>query len=210
MSDIDGGMRGIGALPPNAAKRVYETNDSLQGDYLWTSGNLAEAIPDVMTPCTWSAFERWSVDSIGPRIVAGHPLWGTFAGRIYFNLSTTVSLAKRLGSSAVIRELSDQSVGPVPEDVGVPLVHLSLWAAVRDAGIRETRVQAASILRRRAARRAASLTPRRAAEARSSLAAITDAAELSAAWRSSVDPLFSDASALMRFARPEVAQMTAD
>jgi pyruvate,water dikinase len=29
-------------------------NDSLTGDYLWTSTNLGEAIPDVMTPCTWS------------------------------------------------------------------------------------------------------------------------------------------------------------
>ncbi len=31
-----------------------EWNDSLTGDYLWTSVNVGEAVPDVMTPCSWS------------------------------------------------------------------------------------------------------------------------------------------------------------
>lgn len=29
-------------------------NDSLATDFLWTSTNVGEALPDVMTPCTWS------------------------------------------------------------------------------------------------------------------------------------------------------------
>ena len=38
-----------------------EWNDSLSVDYLWTKGNLGEAVPDVMTPCTWSltAWAGW-------------------------------------------------------------------------------------------------------------------------------------------------------
>jgi phosphohistidine swiveling domain-containing protein len=188
--------------------RDYDVNDSLRGNDVWTSGNVGEAIPDVMTPCTWSAFERSSLEAIGPRTVAGRPLWGTIAGRLYFNLSTTVSLARRFGSSAMIRELSDQSVGPIPAGVDVPLVRLPLWASFRDAGIREVRVQAAAVLRRRGALRAATAMPRRAAEVRAGLAAIRTEADLAAAWRSSVEPLFADASALLRFARPEVMQMT--
>ena len=31
-----------------------EWNDSLTGDYLWSNTNLVEAVPDVMTPSTWS------------------------------------------------------------------------------------------------------------------------------------------------------------
>ena len=34
--------------------QVEEWNDSRKGDYLWTAGNFGEAIPDVMTPITWS------------------------------------------------------------------------------------------------------------------------------------------------------------
>lgn len=34
--------------------QIGEWNDSLTGDYLWTSANYGEAVPDVMTPCTWS------------------------------------------------------------------------------------------------------------------------------------------------------------
>jgi hypothetical protein len=32
-------------------------NESLAGEYLWTNGNLGEALPDVMTPATWSFIE---------------------------------------------------------------------------------------------------------------------------------------------------------
>jgi phosphohistidine swiveling domain-containing protein len=161
-----------------------------------------------MTPCTWSAFERWGLDAVGPKTAGGHPLWGTIAGRFYFNLSTTLSLAACFGSSPLIRELSDQSVGPLPPDATVPLVRLSLRDAVRDAGIREVRVQVTSVVRRRATTRTATLMPKRAADVRAALTTITTDEELAAAWRSSVDPLFADASSLMRFARPEVIRMT--
>jgi hypothetical protein len=31
-----------------------EWNDSLSGEFLWSNVNLSEAVPDVMTPSTWS------------------------------------------------------------------------------------------------------------------------------------------------------------
>jgi phosphoenolpyruvate synthase/pyruvate phosphate dikinase len=33
---------------------LEEWNNSLSGDSLWTRANVGEAVPDVMTPCTWS------------------------------------------------------------------------------------------------------------------------------------------------------------
>jgi rifampicin phosphotransferase len=48
-----------GRAARSAASTSLEVwNDSLDGDYLWTSANLAEAIPDVMTPSTWSRRRR--------------------------------------------------------------------------------------------------------------------------------------------------------
>jgi pyruvate,water dikinase len=31
---------------------MAQWNDSLDGDYLWSNGNVGEALPDVMTPAT--------------------------------------------------------------------------------------------------------------------------------------------------------------
>src|SRR6266496_3464465 len=46
------------------APALEEWNDSLSGDSLWTCANVGEAVPDVMTPCTWSLIQvflpkRW-------------------------------------------------------------------------------------------------------------------------------------------------------
>ncbi len=46
------------------APALEEWNDSLSGDSLWSCANVGEAVPDVMTPCTWSLIQvflpkRW-------------------------------------------------------------------------------------------------------------------------------------------------------
>lgn len=53
--------RPITTLHEHNSKNV-EWNESLGGDYLWTNGNLGEAIPDVMTPCTWSLVQIFMAD----------------------------------------------------------------------------------------------------------------------------------------------------
>ena len=45
------------AADRTAAGPGEQWNDSLDGDYLWGNGNVGEALPDVMTPATWSFVE---------------------------------------------------------------------------------------------------------------------------------------------------------
>jgi pyruvate,water dikinase len=40
-----------------------EWNDSLKGDYLWSNVNVSEAVPDVMTPSTWSLWRIYHYDA---------------------------------------------------------------------------------------------------------------------------------------------------
>jgi pyruvate,water dikinase len=55
------------ARPITGRREVW--NDSLKGDYLWTNGNLGEAIPSVMTPCTWSLVQSF-IAPVSPSVIA--------------------------------------------------------------------------------------------------------------------------------------------
>src|SRR4029079_1924647 len=72
-------------------------NDSLAGDYLWTSGNVGEAVPDVMTPCTWSLVKIFLDDTLPMPSMDGHSLSGNIGGRLYINLSSIATLAAAFG-----------------------------------------------------------------------------------------------------------------
>jgi pyruvate,water dikinase len=181
-------------------------NDSLVGEYLWSSGNVAEAVPDVMTPATWWAVQRSVTESAGPRTVAGHPCWGTIGGRLYVNLSMALSLAKRLMSTAWFRELTEQSIGPLREDLDVPLYRLPLWRSLRDVGLREVAVQLGSVTRRRALAREIGSMPARCDQALARIANAASASELAGSWREGIEVLFADSCGLMRYARPEATR----
>lgn len=109
---------------------AVEWNDSLSGDYLWTKGNFGEAVPDVMTPCTWSLVQIMisNVDmAFGP-----YPPCGNIGGRLYKNLSVTASLAASFGikperSARMIEDF----YGRLPEDTEIPIIHLSRWQLLR-------------------------------------------------------------------------------
>jgi Pyruvate phosphate dikinase, AMP/ATP-binding domain len=61
------------ARPAVSAGGGDQWNDSLARDYLWTNGNLGEALPDVMTPATWSFIELFMGRMIFPPSVPGYP-----------------------------------------------------------------------------------------------------------------------------------------
>ena len=64
-----------------------EWNDSLVGDFLWSNVNVSEAVPDVMTPSTWSLWWIFHYET-NPIVFPGnYPFCGNLAGRPYFNLS---------------------------------------------------------------------------------------------------------------------------
>ena len=74
--------------------RTGEWNDSLIGDYLWSSANTREASPDVMTPYTWSAVRNGFKEMI---LLPGYLPVGNICGRVYNNSSATYTAMLVLG-----------------------------------------------------------------------------------------------------------------
>ncbi|HSF79889.1 MAG TPA: PEP-utilizing enzyme [Anaerolineales bacterium] len=101
-----------------------EWNDSLKGDYCWSSVNFREAAPDVMTPMTWSLL--WIYLNITPPIQFPdeHPPGGNIAGRLYFNLSLISSLYHAVGMEAGEEKFGDL-VGSIPPELNIPYLPLS-------------------------------------------------------------------------------------
>jgi len=71
-----------------------EYNDSLTGDYLWSSANTQEANPDVMTPYTWSAVRNGFKEMT---LLPGYLPVGNICGRVYNNSSATYTAMRVLG-----------------------------------------------------------------------------------------------------------------
>jgi pyruvate,water dikinase len=106
-------------------------NDSRLGDYLWTNGNLGEAVPDVMTPTTWSLMQRVGTDAMANFALPDSPTVGTIGGRPYMNISVVATLAAAFGASARAGASMEEVFGRLPAGVDVPLVKASRWQIVR-------------------------------------------------------------------------------
>ncbi|MET9226342.1 PEP/pyruvate-binding domain-containing protein [Lentzea sp. NPDC003310] len=117
---------------PITALRV-EWNDSLDGDYLWSNGNVGEALPEVMTPVTWSLVRVLSSMTIGP-----HRISGNIGGRFYLNLSTFAALGAAVGKADEVLRSGAETFGRLPAGVVVPPLPMSraalLTALARGAG----------------------------------------------------------------------------
>ena len=64
-----------------------EWNDSLTGDYLWTSTNFAEALPSIMTPSTWSLMQIFHFETFPAALPGQWPWAGNICGRTYVNVT---------------------------------------------------------------------------------------------------------------------------
>jgi pyruvate,water dikinase len=101
-----------------------EYNDSLTGDYLWSSVNTREATPDVMTPYTWSAM-RFGFAQM--TLLPGYLPVGNICGRIYNNASVGATAFQALGRGSSFDASSKEMYGVDPNDIGqwnVPLIPL--------------------------------------------------------------------------------------
>ncbi|TCO62361.1 PEP/pyruvate-binding domain-containing protein [Actinocrispum wychmicini] len=159
-----------------------EWNDTRLGDYLWTNGNVSEAVPSVMTPVTWSVIQALAMPAIG-----GHPTSGNIGGRFYLNLSTTMAMANAFGMGKAVRQASEQTFGHIPADV--PRLPMSWFKLVRAAlPVALLFVRQGRAYRRHLPRLLAS-NPARCASLRDRIAACTSTDSLLALWRSDVDSL---------------------
>jgi rifampicin phosphotransferase len=109
-----------------------ECNDSLTGDYLWTNANVGEAVPDVMTPCTWSFVQIFIAQTMSALFHLGYPPIGNIGGRLYMNMSLMASMLAAFGIRGNrFKDLNEQVFGRIPDELEVPLVPLSRWSTIR-------------------------------------------------------------------------------
>ncbi|MEL7565810.1 MAG: PEP/pyruvate-binding domain-containing protein [Dehalobacterium sp.] len=104
---------------------TYEINYSLIGDELWTNTNVAEAIPDVYPPFSWS-IARFLDDAMN--FIPGYYVFsGNICGKPYMNISKRVSaIAVVTGKDArsALKLLGDL-YGELPEGMQMPLYPFS-------------------------------------------------------------------------------------
>jgi phosphohistidine swiveling domain-containing protein len=124
MSDTQSRTTGLQSKGPNAGHdpATGAWNDSLAGDFLWSSVNFGEAVPGVMTPFTWSLLQRGAL--AGWIEFGGFRSFGNIAGRMYLNVSVFASLFHALGRNQ--QQILDLIEGVVhislPEGMDIPLI----------------------------------------------------------------------------------------
>ncbi|MEV5503890.1 PEP/pyruvate-binding domain-containing protein [Nonomuraea fuscirosea] len=171
-----------GIRPP-----LEEWNDSLKGDYLWTGGNLGEAIPDVMTPITWSYVRLFIGEAMSAASIPGFDLVGNIGGRFYMNLSVVHSIAGALGMSGRLSAV-EQVFGKLPPGLEVPRVPASRWEIIRRVLPMAVRLQGRVRQNLKGMRGFLDTSRRRCEELRDRVAATTSGAELADLWEREIRP----------------------
>ncbi|HME65318.1 MAG TPA: PEP/pyruvate-binding domain-containing protein, partial [Streptosporangiaceae bacterium] len=169
-------------------------NDSLDGDYLWSNGNLGEAFPDVMMPATWSFVELLMSRMTFPPSLPGYRGYGRIGGRFYANVSMSISLEARVGiSPRRFAALFGPVLGKLPPVEEIPRPRLPRWKATR------LMVPATVAMIRRINASHKRLpefladAPGRCDELRAEIEQTTDATVLASLWSAKVQPLVEDA-----------------
>lgn len=169
------------AVPPERE----EWNDSRSGDFLWTRGNIGEAIPSVMTPATWSLLRPLLYLAMASQaaLPGVHPI-GNIGGRLYINLSALTPL----GDSKLNRTLIAQAVGDLPADMAIPPLPFStpraLWYFLRSSVRARRRYR--SFSQHFHAKLAEA--PGRCQRARANITAAQSTTALERLWHTDVDP----------------------
>jgi pyruvate,water dikinase len=175
-----------------------EHNDSVRGDFLWTSNNGGEAVPDVMTPLTWSTVEI-DLPAFLPFPAIPHcPIVSNVGGRMYINASVRIALLRMTGmSEAEARSTAREALGNIPADLEVPPIPLSRWQLLGHVmlgvlrqlpRIRRDKKEVPEFLVR---------NPRVTRELRRKIPTLSDARELVYLWDARIVPLRVDSACKM-------------
>jgi rifampicin phosphotransferase len=169
-------------------------NDSLSGDYLWSNGNLGEALPDVMTPATWSFMQLLMTRMVFPPSLPGHLGYGRIGGRFYANVSNSISLEALIGiSPRRFVVLFGPVLGKLPPVGDIPRPRLprvkSTWLTMLAAGALVRRVSAS----RKRMPEFLVEAPSRCDQLRAEVEQAADAGILARLWQQKVQPLVLEA-----------------
>jgi pyruvate,water dikinase len=178
-----------------------DVNDSLRGDYLWTNSNLGEAVPDVMTPYSYSLLKIYLAEIAQLPMLGGHPFMGNIGGRFYMNFSLFASLMTSIGFSRErVRYESEEFFGHVPDGLDMPLIPFprrKLLQVFIPFGFRAKRrvtqnqKQLPSFL---------AVASARATALRQRIQALQTSKELVTIWRDELEPFFRQACHMLQAA----------
>ena len=115
------------AHPQTHNPETGEWNDSLAGDFLWSNANLSEALPEVMTPSTWSLWRIFHEEVMPIPLPTDIPFSGNIGGRAYANVSLLYSLYRAGSSQEEALSRVEGFLGRIPSDIDIPMVRLSRW-----------------------------------------------------------------------------------
>ncbi|HET9647969.1 MAG TPA: PEP/pyruvate-binding domain-containing protein [Microlunatus sp.] len=172
-------------------RRPDPWNDSRHGHFLWTNTNVGEAMPDVLTPATWSMVQLFLHDVMATSSVPPYLSYGRVGGRIYLNLSVAATLSRAVGvKEKRFRELTEEVFGRIPDDLPLPLVdapRLTILQSVAPVAFHVLRSAARDIRR---LDRYLAAHPQLCVERRAQIDRIDDPAELARLWRTTILPEF--------------------
>ncbi|GAA3827285.1 hypothetical protein GCM10022226_55260 [Sphaerisporangium flaviroseum] len=177
-----------------------EWNDSLGGDYLWSNGNVGEAIPDVMTPSTWSFVHIFMSGAMRASSIAEYRAYGMIGGRFYMNLSLAATIAATFGMKRKFATSIEPVFGKIPPGMEIPLVPVSRWHLFR------TILPLTIELRRQVRANTPRLpsffaaAPGRCEKLRDRIEQTSDAGDLAALWRAEVGPYLLECSHMLEAA----------
>jgi len=114
---------------------TYEVNESLDKDFMWTNFNVSEAIPDVMSPFTWSLIRALDLETTK---MAGYYIWsGNICGRVYTNISIVSSFLQSFGvKQKTALKLVADAFGNAPAGMTVPRYPMGFRWAARELSVR--------------------------------------------------------------------------
>jgi rifampicin phosphotransferase len=117
---------------PRQHKNIDAWNDSLTLDCLWTRGNVGEAVPDVVTPCSRSLLDLFFDDMMPTLFIGSYSPVGYIGGRLYMNLSLMMTIFAAIGMKRKrLFEAVGDIVGRVPDDLEIPVLPISRWTVLR-------------------------------------------------------------------------------
>jgi pyruvate,water dikinase len=166
---------------------TYEWNSSHTGDYLWAR---QEPFPEVVTPSTWSLWQRTFLSSE----VAGIPGIGNIGGRIYLNISLPYSLMMKLGRKPdEVVDLFDVLVSPLPSHAEIPAIPLSFGNLLKDLLLKAIRISLRQRKLKRGYRETVEEMPKRCRQVRAEVERAQRKDHLASLWHEhQMLPLFND------------------
>lgn len=182
-----------------------EWNDSLTGEFLWSNVNLSEAVPDVMTPSTWSLWWIFHYET-NPIVFPGnYPLCGNLGGRPYFNLSLLFSVYQAVGQDAR-GEMQADMLGYTSLDIDIPTLPFSAFLVYRTVLPGTFKARREMNRSRKDLTRFLETTPAWCRATRNEIVDWKDTASLLTGWQGAIKPAVVQGCQMLRFATAGLAR----